>query len=133
MYMYLCVYIYIHVCKNVYVQMYVLIIYIHVHVSVHVYNGSLVINTYCVIILYPPPSHTHTSDLSLPSSLPFPFQTAITREQELENKLASMQSVINAARELASDSMIVSCQCVYVRVHVSIPPLVGCHVRLHVL
>ena len=33
-----------------------------------------------------------------------------------------MQSVINAARELASDSMIVSVP----------PPLLVCHVRLHV-
>lgn len=41
-------------------------------------------------------------------SLSLTLQSAIAKEQELENKLASMQSVINAARELASDSMIVS-------------------------
>ena len=35
-------------------------------------------------------------------------QSALGREQELEAKLASMQSVLNIARELATDSMIVS-------------------------
>ena len=40
----------------------------------------------------------------------------MTREQELENKLASMQEVLNTARQLATESMIVSlsvkCACV---------------------
>ena len=35
-------------------------------------------------------------------------QSALSHEQELENKLASMQEVLNAARQLASESMIVS-------------------------
>jgi len=35
-------------------------------------------------------------------------QSALSREQELENKLASMQEVLNAARQLATESMIVS-------------------------
>lgn len=38
----------------------------------------------------------------------FLLQSALSREQELETKLASMQSVLNVARELATDSMIVS-------------------------
>jgi len=33
-------------------------------------------------------------------------QSALSREQELENKLASMQEVLNAARQLATESMI---------------------------
>ncbi|CAI8051543.1 Sarcolemmal membrane-associated protein [Geodia barretti] len=33
-------------------------------------------------------------------------QLALTREQELENKLASMQEVLNSARQLATESMI---------------------------
>lgn len=36
------------------------------------------------------------------------LQSALGREQELETKLASMQSVLNIAKELATDSMIVS-------------------------
>ena len=38
-------------------------------------------------------------------------QSALSHEQELENKLASMQEVLNAARQLASESMIVSNLC----------------------
>lgn len=38
-------------------------------------------------------------------------QSALSHEQELENKLASMQEVLNAARQLASESMIVSNPC----------------------
>ena len=36
------------------------------------------------------------------------LQLALTREQELENRLASMQEVLNTARQLATESMIVS-------------------------
>ena len=36
------------------------------------------------------------------------LQTALSREQELENKLASMQGVLTVAKELASDNMIVN-------------------------
>ena len=64
-------------------------------------------------------SFSHSLSSHLPPSLSFPLQSAIAKEQELENKLASMQSVINAARELASDSMIVS---------VPPPGLVSCRV-----
>ena len=68
----------------------------------------------------PPPSPLSLSvSLSLSLSLSLALQSAIAKEQELENKLASMQSVINAARELASDSMIVS---------VPPPGLVSCRV-----
>lgn len=69
----------------------------------------------------PPPSTRSPLSCFHPSfpSISFLTQCAIAKEQELENKLASMQSVINAARELASDSMIVS----------TIPPLlVSCRV-----
>ena len=45
---------------------------------------------------------------NLLSPPPSPLQSALAREQELETKLASMQSVLNVARELATDSMIVS-------------------------
>ena len=44
------------------------------------------------------------------SLIPTPLlvcQLALTREQELENKLASMQEVLNSARQLATESMIV--------------------------
>ena len=46
----------------------------------------------------------HATDCSVLSTV---FQLALSREQELENKLASMQEVINTSRQLATESMIV--------------------------
>ena len=39
--------------------------------------------------------------------MPTSLQLALSREQELEDKLASMQEVINTSRQLATESMIV--------------------------
>ena len=62
-------------------------------------------------------THTHTHTHT-------PSQSALGREEELERKLASMQEVLNAARQLASDSMIVSPTAIqgvsYVHVHVCV-------------
>ena len=59
----------------------------------------------------------------------------MTREQELENKLASMQEVLNTARQLATESMIVSlrvCVCVCVRACVCVCVRVRVRVRVRV-
>ena len=76
------------------------------------------------ILVPPPPPVTHgciiatirlfINDVELPGLDPSIqevvqiVQSALAREQELENKLASMQDVLNAARQLATESMIVS-------------------------
>ena len=93
----------LHACVHIHFNLYMWWTYMYITFSciyesgnVHVYMCELTV----IIILF----------LSLALSLSFSpsLQSAIAKEQELENKLASMQGVINAARELASDSMIVS-------------------------